>query len=483
MSWHRRSTTRGAVSGRWRLLLVGLVVVGTLSFAACGGDEAAAPPPAAPPPAEPAPAPPPAEPAPAPAETAPGEPAATDTTDSNVAVTDYVAYTGGTAGPADPSLAPIKIGWVNEEGGSLTGGGLTSTAAADFAVKYINENTGGIGGHPLELDKCFIKNAEEEGLACGQHFLNDDNINLIAYGSVAVGSDTIASTVAGQKPVIMAFAQNPSDQAHPNTYTLFGGGNFALYGWGSFGQDYLHAKTNAVLHPEAPGLTEIAQAVKEGSDAAGIKATIVGFDPNATDLIGALTAAGAQDADMVSPMIVGTQCLSFAKAVEQLGIDPSKVVGLFDCTIPSLQDGYTGGDYPKFYYGIAQGGDALVPDSPAGAAFLAALSQYGEEANATDPWYPATFSEILTIAQFMNAVGVDNLSPEAITDQVKNFKGPLALGPPIIQCGKYPKSPGVCADGDFFFMYEGNNQWTKLGDWYQTPIAIQEAHGAVPSTG
>ncbi len=474
MDFVSRSIRRGA---RWRIPLAAIAVLGVLAFAACGGDdEAAAPaPPAEPAPAEPAPA------EPAPAETTPSEGAPTDQR-----ITDYVAYTKGTDGPADMSLEPVKIGWVNNEGGSIAPIGETSTKAADLAVQYINEHTGGIGGHPLELVKCFVKNAEEEGLACAQQFLNDPSINVISYGGVSVGSDTIASTLAGAKPVIMAFANNPSDQTNPNTWTLFGSGPFALYGWGEFARSYMHAKTNAVIHPQAPGFTEIAQAVKEASDAAGVKSTIVGFDPNATDLVGALTAAGAQDADMISPMVVGPTCLAFERGLVQLGIDVGKVVSLPQCTDGSLREQYTGGDFPKFIYGIAQGGDAYVPDSePSGAKFIEVLTEYGQQDSALDPWYPATFSQILTIAQFMNAIGVDNLTPEAITDQVSHFKGPLLLGPPIIQCGKYPKvAPAVCADGDYFFNYEGDGVFKRITEggtngWFQTPIEIQEKNGAV----
>jgi branched-chain amino acid transport system substrate-binding protein len=38
-------------------------------------------------------------------------------------VTDYVAYVGGEAGPADDSLEPIYIGWLNQEGGRGVGPG------------------------------------------------------------------------------------------------------------------------------------------------------------------------------------------------------------------------------------------------------------------------------------------------------------------------------------------------------------------------
>src|SRR5262245_20528042 len=150
MDFSNRSLRRGA---RWRIPLAALAAVGVLAFAACGGDdEAAAPAPAEPAPAEPA-EPAPAE--PAPAEPAPAEPAPAETTPAepapagnNERITDYVAYTKGTDGPADTSLEPVKIGWVNVQGGSLTPLGESATGAAELAVKYINDHLGGIGGHP-----------------------------------------------------------------------------------------------------------------------------------------------------------------------------------------------------------------------------------------------------------------------------------------------------------------------------------------------
>jgi branched-chain amino acid transport system substrate-binding protein len=39
---------------------------------------------------------------------------------ANVDLSVAVEYTGGTAGPADDALEPVKIGWVNEEGGATS---------------------------------------------------------------------------------------------------------------------------------------------------------------------------------------------------------------------------------------------------------------------------------------------------------------------------------------------------------------------------
>src|SRR5262245_37638147 len=49
-------------------------------------------------------------------------------------VFDYVAYVGGEAGPADKSLEPYTIGYVNTEGGSIPPIGPQATPATEFAV-------------------------------------------------------------------------------------------------------------------------------------------------------------------------------------------------------------------------------------------------------------------------------------------------------------------------------------------------------------
>ena len=70
---------------------------------------------------------------------------------------------------------PIRIGYINQDGGAIV---VSSTHddGVDFAVQFINEQAGGIGGRPIEIVQCFIANAEEEGQQCGQQFANDDSI-------------------------------------------------------------------------------------------------------------------------------------------------------------------------------------------------------------------------------------------------------------------------------------------------------------------
>jgi branched-chain amino acid transport system substrate-binding protein len=56
--------------------------------------------------------------------------------------------------------------------------------------------------------------------------------------------------------------------------------------------------------------------------------------------------------------------------------------------------------------------------------------------------------------------------------QVKTWKGPLVLGEPVVQCGAFRFAPGSCADGNYFFRYDGNGKWTRVTGWLATPPAL-----------
>jgi len=102
----------------------------------------------------------------------------------------------------------------------------------------------------------------------------------------------------------------------------------------------------------------------------------------------------------------------------------------------------------------------------------------GQSSIAGDPWSLVEFSTMLTLAKWMNTIGYAKLSPTTIAAQAKSFRGPLLFGPPEVVCGKYPSAPGVCADGDAFFKYEGNGNFKLIAPWVETPVALQKSLGA-----
>ncbi len=127
-------------------------------------------------------------------------------------VTDYAAYVGG-SGAADASLEPIKVGYISQEGGPIEVG-PTHDDGVEIGVTFINEQAGGIGGHPIELVKCYIASTEEEGQQCGQQMANDDSIVAVVEGPIVVGAESMFAAL-GDKPVISGVSVNAVDTVQP----------------------------------------------------------------------------------------------------------------------------------------------------------------------------------------------------------------------------------------------------------------------------
>jgi branched-chain amino acid transport system substrate-binding protein len=380
-------------------------------------------------------------------------------------VTDYQAYVGGKPGKADSSKTPVYIGWGNQQGGQQEIG-AAATDGADLAVKLVNDQLGGIDGHPVALKKCFIRNAEEEGTTCGQRLGNDNSIKAIVLGGIAIGIQPFYSTIGGRKPVVVGVAATPIDPVQKNATVLFGDATHVLAPFGTYARDVLHAKSAAIVYPQIAGITTGAAALAKGLTDAGVKVKKVGYSASQTDLIGPLTAAGAQTADMVIPYSDASGCVNQAKGLKQLGItDTKKIVSAPLCLNPLVQKGL-GGDYPHWTYAIASSlfGDKTDPGMP---AYMKVTQQYGVK-TAPDPWVIVSFGTMLTAIKAINEAGPD-ASSTAVLDKLKAFKGPVALGAPELQCGKYSNAPAVCNDRAQFFTYEGGNSFAKAAPWLQPP--------------
>jgi branched-chain amino acid transport system substrate-binding protein len=244
---------------------------------------------------------------------------------ASAAVTNYVTYVKGKRGKADPKKSKIYIGWVNQQGGQVVIGGL-ATAGAQLAVKYVNDQLGGVDGHPVALVQCFIKSNEEEGTTCGQKLVNDKRIAVIASGAVATGAQSFFATVRGAKPVLTGVAVTPVDGAQKNGIVLFGDAGHILLPFGTYAKNVLKAKTAAVVYPQATGITEAALVIAAGLKKAGIATKAVGYSQGQTDLTAPLTAAGATTADFVAPYGSASDCANQAKALKQLGITDSRKI-------------------------------------------------------------------------------------------------------------------------------------------------------------
>ena len=379
-------------------------------------------------------------------------------------MTDYAAYVGG-KGAADASLKPIKIGYISQEGGAVEVG-PTNDDGVEIGVKFINEQAGGIGGHPIQLVKCYIASTEEEGQQCGQQMANDKDIVAVIEGPVVVGAESMFAAL-GDKPVVQGVSVNAVDPVQKSASILYGGAQYILAPYATFARDTLKAKSAALVYPEGAGTDIPAAGQASAFKAAGIPIKVVSYPANAGDLTVPLLAAGAQTADVVMPVINPNDCVKFEQAIQQLKIPDEKVLASPICLTPTTIQGL--GDFPKWIYAIASS-QTFDTSDPGVPPYQAILKGQGQDKLIGDPWVNVGFGQALTLAKWLNGAGADKITPAAINEQAHAFEGPLALGSPVIKCGKYPEAPAVCNDHTQFYQWNGTGSpMTKAGDWVGPP--------------
>lgn len=380
------------------------------------------------------------------------------------AVTNYAKFVGAKPGKANPKLKPVVIGLVNLQGGQVQIGPLW-TPAVETAVKFANNELRGADGHPIVLKKCFIRSTEEEGTRCGQQMANDKRVSVVLWGGVVIGNQSFYSALGG-KPVVGGVIVHPIDEQYKAGFGLFGSGTSVLSPYGTFARDVLKAKTAAVVYPTIPGIAENGVAIVAAMRRAGLTVRQVSYDPNTTDLVGPITAAGGQSADVFVLQDVASGCVNMAKALAQLRLT-QKVLTNPLCLDPRVAEGL-GGDYPKWTWAIASslGFDLTDKGVP---PFLKVFKKYGQAKITPDPWVPVGFGQTLTLIKWLNTIGYKKIKPAAIVKQAKAFRGPVPLGAPTVRCGKYSAIPAACNDQTQFFEYQGQGRFKRVSGWLRPP--------------
>src|SRR5262245_5386371 len=333
-----------------------------------------------------------------------------------------LAYTGGTEGPADEALEPIRIGYINQEGGVPSF--PEATAGIEAAVEYVNAELGGVGGHPIELASCLVQ-AEEDGQRCATEMLNDDSISVVMTGTMVVGNGSIYSTLAGQKPVIIGFPGVAEDFIAQDAYAFTPGAVGVVTGMSTFVGEHLDGIDSvAVVHSDnAAGRAGAESILMPGLAEQGITdVNLVPVADTATgpDLVSAIQAAGGGEADLFIPLVSVQGCIATYDALQSLGISPSVMTtGLCYGTPMTnhLADLGLEDPVPDGWYYADLGYSYFLPDAESGMeTYLAEIAEYGPEDVEYTGFAGPLFANLLTTVQLMNDIGAENITPDTIRE-------------------------------------------------------------------
>jgi branched-chain amino acid transport system substrate-binding protein len=381
-------------------------------------------------------------------------------------VLDYAAYVGG-KGKANPSLSPVTIGWINGQGGPVTRDFPQGTRVIQAAVNMVNAELGGVHKHPVRLSTCFIAEAEEEGVRCGQQMANNRQVKVILFGAVVVGNQSLYATVRGTKPIINGVAANPVDGTAKNAYALNGSQTSVLAPFGTFVKANMkNVRTATVVYPNQPGADSAANALRDGLRKVGVRVSMIAFPEGQTDLIGVATQA--QSADLIVASLGFTDCVPFARAMDQIHSTKPVITPPLCTFFPPAA--YASGDFPKWTYGIAQANVHYGPDREV-KHYLKKGLQYGAKTqDMVSVFAQLAWEELLVTVKIMNTIPYAKISPATIAASLKKFRGPLVMGAPQVACGRVDASlPAVCGNQTKFYDYLGKGKWKPVSGWLQPP--------------
>ncbi|MDQ1423280.1 MAG: branched-chain amino acid transport system substrate-binding protein [Acidimicrobiaceae bacterium] len=224
-----------------------------------------------------------------------------------------------TAAPqkADPSKSEVLIGYHNLEDGQIS---LPEIRLGfDSGINYVNEELGGINGHPVKVDYCHLDVTPESSVNCANQFV-EKNVVLAVQG-VDVAADAALPILkqAGIAEVgFFAFSPAMNKAKGDAFFTLFA--NEDNYAGDLYTQQKLGAKSEAVVMADLPTSHSLdTDVIQPTAKKLGMTATAY-YYPTTTDWTTFAATVLAKSPDAVSfPAAEDTVCLAAIPALRGAG--------------------------------------------------------------------------------------------------------------------------------------------------------------------
>jgi branched-chain amino acid transport system substrate-binding protein len=381
-----------------------------------------------------------------------------------------LTYTHGTAGKANQSLSPVVLGYVNQQGGILSF--PESTVGANAVVSFVNDQLGGIQGHPLVLRTCFGASPADSAI-CGTKMANDAAVKAIVIPLFLLDDQALYAPIASKKPLLDDALVFPVDLTTPNIYSYEVGIPAYATGTAQFVKNVLHKTRVIDIRTDNPAGLAASQVQEATYRAAGVQVIDVpvpepGTAPTYT---AAVRSANPHAGDVIQVSLTSVGGVSVYDALKALNISASTipVLGSANQALEPMpghlkQVGAKDTLYPDGWYFTDNGYTEFMPvaNSNGNDVYVAMMSHYAPAGANIHGFAPYAFQEILSMVRFYNEDGPDATSAQ-LANSIKTFTGPAALVAGPLQCGVQKASPNLCAF-TIGFEQRMNGQWISVAD-------------------
>jgi len=374
---------------------------------------------------------------------------------------------GAFAGPAaavaapKPTGTPIAIQFVNLDATSST---TSARQGATAAVKYLNQ-TGGIGGRPVQIDECLTDQTPEKGKACID--------NAIAAKPAAVLS--VQPGTAADNLGALTAAGIPYVGQTCNTNTTLTG-QFASF---CFGSDFVGLYSSSASYLKTLGTVKkaalpyvnvpaAATGIKAYADPillrAGIAPVEVPIPEGTADITATIAPALQANPDAVISLLTGPGCISTIKLKTSLASAKPFVFPAM-CTDADVLSDAGAGAKGTLYVRQTITTDKSNADVK---TYTKALAKYAKGANPDDVYAQAGFAGVMNLAAAMKLVpagtAVDATSTTAALRAAKAVPMFLTSGATYTCDGSaFAGLKALCSIQAHVIEYQGKGTWNDKG--------------------
>ena len=337
---------------------------------------------------------------------------------------------------------------------------------AEAAVRYVNEELGGVRNRPLQLEVCRTLGTAESSQACANQLRARQPVAVL--GGIDLGASASLGVLERAKiPYISMTPALGDELASPTSFTLAGGLAADLLGQAEYITTTMQAKKVGVVHLDLPGLQEAAifaaRTVLQKRGVTDLK--IVSERADAADFIPAVRSATAAGPDALMAVFPAQGCTRVLQAAQALRVRAR----IFLPSACGAQEVFDAGGAAAEGVTFAS---SVIPytatDNPEVATYREKLRRYGPGDASPSLVSQAGFSLVMNLHRLLSGMTEGDLTGEALIEKLKMAREePSFMGHPYSCDGRQvPLLPSVCSGFVRLLEYKGGGQFADVtGDW------------------
>jgi branched-chain amino acid transport system substrate-binding protein len=333
---------------------------------------------------------------------------------------------GGSSNAADPlgpakkaTGTPVKVGVFNVEGGSAVNLPEIGDAAV-AAANYANDYLGGLNGHVIEIDRCADKADGASATACGNKFVQNGDVAVVAT-QPAEADQAVPTIIGAGIPYVGASPAATSEITSKGTFFFSPGFIGILGAMAQYDKD--NGKHKMVMFgADNPQLTAAVNAIgKPLFTKAGGELQLVPIPQGTADATSQIQAGLGTNPDIVSVIADTTVCISVLNALQTASYAGEKVT---NCGGPEVLAATGDGGKNQTIFGT---GDPQS-DKPEAKLYRDVMNKYAPDAFKKGGLAPNGYLAMLAFVRAVNASGGTDATAASILTAIKAAKNvPLPL--------------------------------------------------------